>query len=269
MQCRSVAIPSALYGNAFLTKIINDNKTLRKSYNSLQRGDVILGRVSLRPSEENLLTDLLSRGIQLIPSALSQIASRSKMLQAELFSPWLPPRTFAIHDNHQLLEALSQFGSTEKVITKQDRKNAGMGIHLWASIEDVFSHATLENLPYPFVLQPFYPSAKDIRVLVLGEYVEAYWRENSANFRNNLHCGGRSRPCTITKEQESICREVMVRGDFPYAHVDLMVTAEAETLLLEINLRGGIRGAQLKASEYKAQIEAIQQSMLAEVLAHV
>nr|MBF0222656.1 hypothetical protein [Desulfobulbaceae bacterium] len=250
-----------------MTTIITDNKALRRSYNVLQRGDVVFGRVSLRPSEETLLADLLSRGVHLIPSALSQLASRSKVLQAELFGPWLPARTLAIHDNHQLLEALSLFGSGQKVITKQDRKNAGMGIHLWASIEDVFTHATLGNLPYPFVLQSFYGGAKDIRVLVLGDYVEAYWRENTANFRNNLHCGGKSRPCALTAEQESICRKVMARGDFPYAHVDLMVTDQDETYMLEVNLRGGIRGAIVNSKDYTAMIEVIHQSMLDKVLA--
>ena len=248
-----------------MTTIISDNKTLRETYNSLQRDDIVLGRVSLRVSEENLLTDLVSRGVHLIPSALSQLASRSKVLQSVLFDRWLPPRTIAIHDNHQLLEALARFSPSEKVITKQDRKNAGMGIHLWASVEDVYSHATLGILPYPFVLQPFYHGAKDIRVIWLGEYVEAYWRENSGNFRNNLHCGGTSRPCELTKEQESICLKVMSRAAFPYAHIDLMVTDTAETFLLEINLRGGIRGAALKAADYTKKVEKIHQAQLRRV----
>lgn len=249
-----------------MTRIIYDNTSLRESYHSLDRGDIVLGRVNLRSSEEGMLTDLTSRGIHLIPSALAQLASRSKVLQAEIFRPWLPPRTFAIHDSHQLLHALVQFPQSEKVITKQDRKNAGMGIHLWSSVEDVYTHATLRNLPYPFVLQPFYPAAKDIRVVWLGDYVEAYWRENTGNFRNNLHCGGISKPCALTEKQEAFCREVMARGIFPYAHVDLMVTETQETFLLEINLRGGIRGAKLKAKEYTKRVEEIHQTMLHDLL---
>jgi ribosomal protein S6--L-glutamate ligase len=245
-----------------LTLIISDNKTLRESYHSLGQGDIVLGRVNLKSSEEGLLTDLLSRDVHLIPSALSQIASRSKVLQAEIFTPWLPPRTLAIHDNHQLLEALAQFQQIEKVITKQDRKNAGMGIHLWSSVEDVYTHATLGNLPYPFVLQPFYAAAKDIRVILLGDYVEAYWRVNTANFRNNLHCGGKSIPCALAEKQEAICRAVMARGMFPYAHVDLMVTETLDTFLLEINLRGGIRGAKLQAEEYSKRVKAVHQTLL-------
>jgi len=250
-----------------LSRIIYDNATLRESYHSLGQGDIVLGRVNLRSSEEGILTDLICRGIHLIPSSLAQLTSRSKVLQAEIFSPWLPPRTFAIHDSHQLLPALSQFQQSERVITKQDRKNAGMGVHLWPSVEDVYTHATLGNLPYPFALQPFYSNAKDIRVILLGDYVEAYWRENKGNFRNNLHCGGKSRPCSLTEQQIALCKEVMARGMFPYAHIDLMVTETLETFLLEINLRGGIHGAKLQAEEYAKRVEMIHQAMLQQLLA--
>lgn len=245
-----------------MTTVIRDNKTLREAYHFLRRGDIVLGRVSLQPTEEHLLADLMARGIHLIPSALSQLASRSKVLQSQLFTSWLPPRTLAIHDNHQLLNALSRFSPDEKVITKQDRKNAGMGIHLWGSAEEVYTHATLGNLPYPFVLQPFFQHSKDIRVVVLDDYVEAYWRKNSHNFRNNLHCGGESTPCRLTPEQELLCREVMLRGMFPYAHVDIMVTEVGESFLLEINLRGGIRGAGIDAAEYSERVTAIHKKLL-------
>ena len=148
------------------------------------------------------------------------------------------------------------------VVTKLDRRNAGMGVHLWNSVEDVFTHASLGNLPFPFILQPFQPDCRDIRVVVLGDYMEAYFRHNPHNFRNNLHHGGRSDPCELNDEQVEICRLVMERGHFPYGHLDLIVTRDGNTYLGEINLRGGIRGAEIGPEEYQAKVDIIHQELL-------
>ncbi|MDH3392312.1 MAG: hypothetical protein OEL85_11025, partial [Desulfobulbaceae bacterium] len=169
--------------------VVRDNSTLRTQYNSLRPGDIVVGRLRLRESEEPLLLDLCERGILLIPSGLSQLASRSKTLQAVLFAPFMLPLTRAIHSQHDLIAAISAYqkNGVTAVVTKLDRKNAGVGVHLWQSIEDVFSHASLGNIPFPFVLQPFAPDSRDIRVIFLDDYIEAYWRHNPHNFRNNLH----------------------------------------------------------------------------------
>ncbi len=241
-------------------RIINSNQAFRQHYNDLQRGDLVIGRISLRPSEEHLLLDLVERGIRLIPAALPQLISKSKAMQSELFNQWMLPRTRAIHDIHQLLDVMPVFVDDKEIVTKLDRKNAGLGIHLWSGIEDIYTHASLNNLPFPFVIQPLEKNIKDIRVIIIGDFIEAYERHNPNNFRNNLHCGGKSQPCKLTHEQKNICRQVMERGKFPYAHIDLMVSAES-SYLTEINLRGGIRGAKIKAKEYKKRIEERQEQL--------
>lgn len=248
--------------------IIRDNSTLRAQYNSLHKGDVVVGRLRLRESEEPLLLDLSERGVHLIPSGLAQLASRSKTFQASLFSGFMLPQTRTIHALHDLIEAISAFqkNSITAVITKLDRRNAGMGVHLWQSIEDVFTHASLGNIPLPFVLQPFEPGARDIRVVVLDDYIEAYWRNNPHNFRNNLHHGGQSKACDLSADQIELCRKVMDRGQFPYAHLDILVTREGNFFLGEINLRGGILGARITPEEYQERVETIHQRMLEEYL---
>jgi ribosomal protein S6--L-glutamate ligase len=244
--------------------VIRDNATLRAQYNSLRQGDIIVGRLRLRESEESLLLDLCERGINLIPSGLSQLASRSKTLQAAIFSPFMLPLTRTIHAHHDLIEAISDYrkNSISSVVTKLDRRNAGMGVHLWQSVEEVFSHASLGNIPFPFVLQPFVPECRDIRVIMLHDYIEAYWRHNPYNFRNNLHHGGESKPCQLSEEQLKLCREVMERGQFPYGHLDIMITNEGKSYLGEINLRGGIRGAQITPEEYQARVSTIHRLLL-------
>jgi len=245
-------------------RIITDNRTLRKLYAELDAGDCFVGRIRLKTSEEPLLLDLVERGVQIFPSSLSQLSSRSKSLQAHLFAGEMLPHTVAIHDLHDMQEAITRYQQQEisKVVTKHDRRNAGMGIHLWKSTEEVFSQATFGNMPFPFVLQPFMPESRDIRVIILGDYVEAYWRHNPHNFRNNLHFGGESQPCELTDQQWQLCQRVMQRGKYPYAHLDLMVTPTGSTWLAEINLRGGIRGAKIDPASYREKVSEIHQAAI-------
>lgn len=245
-------------------RVISDNISLRQHYQELSAGDVCVGRIRLRPSEEHLLLDLVERGVQFIPSALSQLASRSKAMQALMFSEYMLPHTKAIHDLYGLLDAMTQYRKLgiASVVTKQDRSNAGRGVHYWSALEEVYNHASLGLLAMPFVLQPFYEACRDIRVVVLGDYQEAYWRHNPHNFRNNLSLGGESKPAKLTVEQQNICRRVMKRGKYLYAHIDLMVTPTGESYLAEINLRGGIKGAQIHPDEYRSRVEAVHQQEL-------
>jgi glutathione synthase/RimK-type ligase-like ATP-grasp enzyme len=244
--------------------IITTNQILRQEYHSLQRGDIFIGRLRLKATEEHLLLDLVERGIILFPSALSQHLCRSKTFQAQLLGRHMLPLTAPIHDQHDMLETVNlyQKNGINRVVTKLDRKNAGMGIHLWRDVEDVFTHATLGSLPFPFVIQPFAENSRDIRVIILGDYIESYSRHNPSNFRNNLHCGGQSNPCELTGEQLNLCRQAMSRGKFPYAHIDLMIVESGETYLAEINLRGGIKGAKISPAEYSSRVDAIHRNFL-------
>lgn len=245
-------------------RIITNNDSLRTHYHELAAGDIFLGRLRLKPSEEHILLDLVERNIRIFPSALSQLTCRSKTMQALLFSNLMLPHTSAVHDQHELRQAMNDYHQKKitRVVTKQDRSNAGMGIHLWSSVEDVYNQAFFKTLPFPFVLQPYYDGCRDIRVIVLGDYQESYWRDNPDNFRNNLHFGGKSTGCELTVEQKELCRQVMKRGKFPYGHIDLMVTPEGESFISEINLRGGIKGAQINPQEYRKRVDTIHQEWL-------
>ncbi|NTV13667.1 MAG: hypothetical protein HGA96_07035 [Desulfobulbaceae bacterium] len=243
------------------SRLIADNDQLRALYGELGTSDVFIGRLRLHPSEESLVADLQSRGVTIFPAGLAQLLCRSKVMQAVVFADEMLPETQAVHDLHGLMQLLPRYhrqGIT-RVVTKRDRANAGLGINLWGSLEEVFNQASLGALPFPFVVQPFYENCRDIRVVMLGDYREAYWRDNPDNFRNNLHFGGQSTPVELSAAQLALCRRVMSRGAFPYAHLDLMVTANQQSYLAEINLRGGIRGAAIAASDYRQRIETIHQ----------
>jgi ribosomal protein S6--L-glutamate ligase len=131
----------------------------------------------------------------------------------------------------------------------------------YKSIEEVYSQAALGVIPYPFVLQPYVSGCRDLRVIVLDEYLEAYERSNPYNFRNNLHCGGEPTPCELTDAQLDLCTSVMQRGEFPYGHLDLMITGEGVTYFTEVNLRGGLRGAKISSTDYQKKIEDIHRKL--------
>ncbi len=244
--------------------VILSNRAFRNHFKELIRGDFILGIIALKHGEEYLYVDLCARGVLAYPSLLSQHLARSKCFQAAIFSDFMLPETRVIRDRHDLIKAINDYGAKgiRKVVTKQNRFNCGLGIHLWESIENLYNQACFGNFPYPFVLQPFLPEAADVRVVFLGEYVEAYIRKNPFNFRNNLFFGGEAKPYNLTQEEFLLCQKIMERGQFPYAHLDLMLTEDGTCYLSEINLRGGLKGARIKQEEYLERLEALQQKAL-------
>jgi len=238
-------------------RIVRDNQTLFSCYEELRAGDIVVGRIRLRSSEEALIADLLQRGIHLVPSGLAQLCSRSKVLQARLLNKFMGPGTCVVHDHHDMQRLVGQFRDNEPLVCKLDRANGGTGILRFSSIEDVYTQSMLGSLAYPFVLQPFYAGCRDVRVVMLGDVREAYERQNSKNFRHNLHFGGTSSSWPLERELQELCERIMSRAGFPYAHLDFLVSADGDFRLSEINLRGGLRGAGLNQADYLAQVEKI------------
>ncbi len=249
-------------------RIIQTNDDFFSCYHELQAGDIVTCRLRLKFGEEHILLDLLERGVQLIPSATCQLASRSKCFQARLLTLLMIPHTEVIYDIHGLLKTVTLYGqhSIDKVVLKHDRKNAGLGIHLFRDIEDVYTQAANNILPYPFVLQPFIGNSRDLRVIIIDDFVEAYERRNPHNFRNNLHCGGKPLPVELSNTQLQLCKTAMKRGGYPYAHLDLMITEKDETYLAEINLRGGMRGAVIDSKAYRLKITEQEGKLLAQLI---
>lgn len=248
-------------------RILRDNRSFRELYDELREGDCIIGLLNLKPTEEDLFLDLSQRGVILYPSPLAQKIARSKCMQAYCLKKWMLPNTTVVRDRHDMIRAITAYSSFEKVVTKQDRMNCGLGINIWNGIEDVYNEATFGGLKYPFVLQPFFKASLDVRVIILGDYVEAYWRKNSSTFRNNIYFGGESGPYELSEYEYNFCKSVMKRGGFPYAHLDLMVSDlddgnKRQCYLAEINLRGGLKGAKISVREYKERIAGLEEDFI-------
>ena len=242
--------------------IVLSYKAFKRHFQDFKEGDLIGIRLPLKKEEIGLIIDLINRKVEAFPSFLSQILSTSKALQAEILKKFMLPYTFSIRDKTALLSAISELSKTEfqKFVTKDDRANCGLGVRLWNSLEEIFNVAGTPILPYPFVLQPFFENIRDIRVIILEEcHIEAYERTNPYNFRKNLFLGGKASVYSLNEKEIEFCRKVMERGDFPYAHLDLIYIGDKGPYLSEISLKGGIKGAKITHQAYEETIKKIHQ----------
>jgi ribosomal protein S6--L-glutamate ligase len=231
---------------------------LDQHYEALGPGDLILGRLPERYLRGALAADLLERGVRCIPAVFCQLLSRSKCAQARVYRRWMAPHTLTVSRRAELMDALNYCSRhrIEAVVTKQDRMHCGHGIRRWESAEMLYNTVAFTDSAFPFVLQPYMAGISDVRVIVVGDYVEAYLRENLYNFRSNLAAGGTSRPLAMDAAAEGLCRAVMERGRFPYAHIDLQLTSEGVCYLSEIALDGGISAARINRQELNKRKQA-------------
>ena len=231
--------------------IVTTSRELKASYNELAAGDVFIGNLPMKYLKQPILIDMLERGIRCLPSPLAQILNSSKVAQAFVMNEWMLPHTQAISRRTDLIEAVNTFAKNDigPVVTKQDGLHCGHGIRRWETVETLYSFMALDESSYPFVLQPFQDGFTDIRVIIVGDYVESYSRSNLYNFRVNLSLGGTGSAYKLDEEKEAFCRSAMQRGKFPFAHLDLMVLESGACYLSEITLNGGIKGARIGRQE--------------------
>jgi ribosomal protein S6--L-glutamate ligase len=240
-------------------RLVRSITEFRRYYQELRAGDVVLGPLALRVGEEFKLLDLADRGVALFPPALAQLLARSKVAQAEVLREFMVPGTFVAYGLGDLSNRLPQFQAEfpGPVISKRERAHLGLGVSRWPSLEALYSLAGLQPLSYPLVLQPFIQGARDFRVVTVADYTESYERVNPHSFRKNLYQGGSSRAAELDPSQLFFCREVMARGKFPYAILDLLVSPDGRTYLSEINLKGGLTGARLDQAGFRQKIGAL------------
>ncbi len=194
---------------------------------------------------------------------MAQLLSRSKVAQAEVLGDYLVPGSFVAYALTDLAAKLGEFQARGAVVAKRDRAHLGLGVSLWPSLETLYSLAALQGLTYPLVVQPFLEGARDLRVVALGDYVEAYERVNPHSFRKNLFQGGSSLPAALTPEQQNFCRTVMARGRFPYAILDLLLDPrDARPYLSEISFKGGLTGARLTQPEFNLHVAALEKDFI-------
>jgi ribosomal protein S6--L-glutamate ligase len=234
-------------------------RELDERFEELGAGDMVIGHLAAKYLRGPQAADLLERGVRCVPSVICQLLSRSKCAQAMILRRWMAPHTLVIGRRAELMEAVSYYArhGVGRVVSKQEQMHCGYGIRRWESAEALYNAVAFADHDFPLVLQPFLPEVTDVRVIIVGDYVEAYLRENLYNFRANLAAGGASRPLAMDAEAEVFCREAMRRGRFPYAHIDLQVTETGACYLSEIALDGGISAARIRRTELNQRKQEI------------
>ncbi|MDO9565747.1 MAG: hypothetical protein Q7J15_03280 [Candidatus Desulfaltia sp.] len=240
--------------------IIRKNRELKQQYDELCSNDVFIGIISSNHLRPYILIDLIERGVRCFPSPLAQVLNSSKVAQALVFKKWMLPYTCVINRRIDLIESINQYNKNNigAVITKQNHLHCGFGVMKWETVENLYSFTAMSETSYPFVMQPFLENYIDVRIIIAGDYVEAYTRYNPNNFRMNIAAGGRSSPYNLDKEKEEFSRAVMKRGKFPFAHIDIMITDNNKYYLSEIALNGGIKGANINRQD----LDQIKQDLL-------
>ena len=243
--------------------IVRSNRELKTLYHELTGGDAFIGNLSLKHLKHTLLVDMLERGIRCLPSALAQVLNSSKVAQAFVLKNWMLPHTHVISRRADLIAALGAYHRHDvgPVVTKQEAMHCGHGIRRWETMETLYSFMALDKSAYPFVLQPFQEQFTDVRIIIVEDYVEAYTRYNPHNFRMNITLGGTGSVYDLSAQQETLCRTVMQRGKFPFAHIDLMVLPDERCYLSEISLNGGIKGALIGRQELDRRKKALLEKL--------
>ncbi len=243
--------------------IIKSSSELKDLYQDIGSGDIFIGRLTYKHLKQSVLIDFLERGVLCYPSPLSQTLNSSKVAQALVLKKWMLPYTSVITRRIDLINAINEYNknSIGSVVTKEDQMHCGHGVRKWDGVETVYSFMAMSESSYPFVLQPFLQEFTDIRVIIVDDYLEAYVRHNPNNFRMNISFGGKNHPYNLEKENEAFCREVMARGKFPFAHLDLQITADGRCYLSEIALDGGTKGASINRKELDEKKQSLLEGL--------
>lgn len=231
--------------------IVRSLAELDARHRDLGAGDVYVGPLPAGGLRGVLALDLCLRGVRFLPSLLARELSRSKAAQVLILGAWMAPHTTVVTRRVELLGAIQRYAGlgVGPVVTKQEGMHCGHGVRRWDHVEAAYNALAFDERAYPFVLQPFLEGIVDLRVIVVGEYVEAYVRENRLGFRANLAAGGKSAPRELDAVQIDLCRSVMRRGAFPYAHIDLHLAPGGVCYLSEIALEGGVAGARITRAD--------------------
>jgi ribosomal protein S6--L-glutamate ligase len=246
--------------------IIRSSQELKERYQDLCSGDIFLGILSYKHIKQSILIDLMERGVSCFPSPLSQILNQSKSTQAVVLNKWMLPHTCVITRRTNLVEAINTYTKLDiaPVITKEDHMHCGHGVRKWDTVETLYNYMALSESSYPFVIQPFLSNFTDVRVIIAGDYIEAYVRYNPDNFRMNIAMGGKNHPYELNTELLNFCRTVMERGKFPYAHLDIHITVDGSYYLSEITLNGGTKGAKIRRKELDQKKQAVLEGLVNE-----
>jgi len=212
------------------------------SYDIFKPGDIVF---STRIQSPWYLKTFLKKGVTLLPKFDMINLWRSKTEQVKRFEGTniMLPHTKWVNTLHELKLLKSYYDnnvSGEIVTKKQSATSGGRDVKRWENIDRVVEYFNMCPAPkfYPMIIQPLLKNYKDYRVIIFGEYVQAVWRYNPNDWRQNLGLGSTGTYVGLTAEQWKIAKNVQRIANMPYIFMDLMIADSGEIYLCELSLDG-------------------------------
>lgn len=108
------------------------------------------------------------------------------------------------------------------------------------SVLETFRQSDISTLTQQFIAES---QGQDIRVIVLGNKVIAAMQRvsSAADFRANIHLGGKALPIVLTDEEEQLAIAATKAIGLDFAGVDL-IRSDTGTMVLEVNASPGLEG---------------------------
>lgn len=184
-----------------------------------------------------------SFGVRVVDSVESIERCRDKLLATSLLAAaGLPvPATAAVGPAGGIMtaaDAIELLGPPPLVV-KPSRGMKGAGVTLAVQVEDLAAALPGEG---PLVVQEYVPHESDVRVIVIGgEAIGAIRRTPQADFRCNLHVGGRARSEQLGEEAAALAVAAAAALGAEIAGVDLL-PKDGGHVVLEVNTSPGFDG---------------------------
>jgi ribosomal protein S6--L-glutamate ligase len=111
---------------------------------------------------------------------------------------------------------------------------------------DLLKHLEIQGI-FGFVLQEFIPGLqRDLRVVIIGNHIQSYWRVNKSSFFHNVSRGGQidfQSDLELQARGKDAVRELCVRTGINLAGFDLVFSEKSDIpLFIEINYVFGRTG---------------------------
>jgi RimK family alpha-L-glutamate ligase len=153
------------------------------------------------------------------------------------------PRSIVTEDFETALAACREMGD---VVLKPLFGSEGKGIVRSSDEETAYRVLRAWELcRYIYYIQEYVPhSGKDIRAFVIGGKVASAMERRTDGWKTNYSKGARITPVALNPEMETLAIEAVRAIGLDYAGVDLMLSEDGRTYVIEINSIPGWRGLQ-------------------------
>jgi RimK family alpha-L-glutamate ligase len=250
--------------NALITTLSENNNSIRKLLNAFQKFSIKADVISTKSEllslpDSNLLNKpydiVINRNLYSIPplywdkyvsdntrqlnrTHLLKYPSYDKLIQYTYLSknPNIPIIKTLFSRGYQSYENICSKLNDNRFIIKPKSGSLGKGVELMESESDLKEYLNLYN-PEEVIYQQYIPIEFDLRIIVLGDKVLGALQriKSSDSITTNISQGNKGKAYNYSDEIKNLAINVCRELDLEYAGVDILITANNEPLVIEVN----------------------------------